>query len=207
MKNEIKIRSSIGDIFFEHCINSIAKRRIILDVGSGRPFQKEMSRFKHLFSFEHLYIGLDIDKDRKPHIIADAHNLPFKDESCDAVICKAVLEHVQEPHRVMSEIRRVLKKGALLYVWAPFMNAYHGPPDYFRYTKEGLLYLLKDFTKVNIVSSGNLLLFLVDLFLNILSYRSRFIARIFAIFAKFLIPYDARLNDKTAIGYHVLAMK
>lgn len=42
---------------------------------------------------------------------ADAHALPFADESFDVVYCRYLLEHVREPLRVLSEIRRVLRRG------------------------------------------------------------------------------------------------
>lgn len=44
-------------------------------------------------------------------ISADAHNLPFKTSSFDLVICTEVLEHVDSPDTVLSEIKRVLVKN------------------------------------------------------------------------------------------------
>lgn len=43
--------------------------------------------------------------------VADAHKLPFKSGTFDLVICTEVLEHVDDPKRVVLEIRRVLKKN------------------------------------------------------------------------------------------------
>lgn len=63
-------------------------------------------------------IGLDVSqkminyaKTRYPQIVficADAHQLPFPDESFDLIICSETLEHVVDPLRVLSEIRRCL---------------------------------------------------------------------------------------------------
>src|SRR3989344_3137619 len=47
---------------------------------------------------------------------ADAHKLPFRDESFDGVICSEVLEHVVEPERVLREIKRVLKPEGIAVV-------------------------------------------------------------------------------------------
>ena len=58
-------------------------------------------------------IRLDIDyhtqigEESKLNIRADAHYLPFKDKTFDECRCWHVLEHVDNPNRVLSEIDRV----------------------------------------------------------------------------------------------------
>jgi ubiquinone/menaquinone biosynthesis C-methylase UbiE len=47
---------------------------------------------------------------------ADAADLPFADRSFDAAYLCWVLEHVPSPTRVLSEVRRVLAPGAVVYV-------------------------------------------------------------------------------------------
>ena len=47
--------------------------------------------------------------------VADALNLPFRDESFDVVICSHVYEHVPDPQRMFDEIFRVLRKGGICY--------------------------------------------------------------------------------------------
>lgn len=51
--------------------------------------------------------------------IADVTNLPFKDESFDAVICSEVLEHIPENRTAISELVRVLKTGKNMVVSVP----------------------------------------------------------------------------------------
>lgn len=44
-------------------------------------------------------------------IVGDAHNLPFKNNVFDLVVCTETLEHVVDPHIALQEIKRVLKKS------------------------------------------------------------------------------------------------
>ena len=50
---------------------------------------------------------------------ASAYELPFPDESFDAVFSHALLEHLGEPDRAISEIRRVLKPGGSVGLCSP----------------------------------------------------------------------------------------
>ena len=58
--------------------------------------------------------SLDIYPSPNVNLIADAHYLPFPKESYDIIIIQAVLEHVINPYKVVSEIYRILKKGHYL---------------------------------------------------------------------------------------------
>ncbi|HZH42728.1 MAG TPA: methyltransferase domain-containing protein [Lysobacter sp.] len=53
---------------------------------------------------------------------ADATDLPFEPRSFDAAFLCWVLEHVPSPARVLSEVRRVLAPGAVVYI-TEVMNA------------------------------------------------------------------------------------
>lgn len=69
--------------------------------------------------------------------------LPFRSEVFDAVILSEVIEHVDDPVQALSEVRRVLKKGGLLFLTWPFMHPLHElPHDYTRYTEFGMSRLL-----------------------------------------------------------------
>ncbi len=54
--------------------------------------------------------------------IADAQNLPFENNTFAAVFCLEVLEHVDYPQKVLSEIKRVLKKGGYSVLLVPMDN-------------------------------------------------------------------------------------
>lgn len=71
-------------------------------------------------------IGLDVyekaveyGKKRYKHlklVHADAHKIPFSDNSFDVVTCTEVLEHVIGPEKVLREIKRVLKPGGIAII-------------------------------------------------------------------------------------------
>lgn len=52
--------------------------------------------------------------------LADARELPFKDESFDIVLLSDILEHTSDPRRVAKESLRVLKKGGLVFATVPY---------------------------------------------------------------------------------------
>ena len=87
--------------------------------------------------------------------IADAHYLPFKDETFDGVWIQAVLEHVISPSKVIDEIYRVLKKNGFVYAETPFMQQIHmGKDDYTRYTVSGHRYLFNKFEHIKYGVNG-----------------------------------------------------
>ena len=94
-------------------------------------------------------INLEIEATREVDIIADGHLLPFKDNTFDAVISEAVLEHVQSPNLVASEIYRVLKPDGYICIAVPFLQGYHASPhDYQRWTVSGIRQLCDAFTEI-----------------------------------------------------------
>lgn len=118
----------------------------LIDVGAGsckykKIFQQYITEYQSCDSFDAPHI------DRR----VDAHNLPYKDKEFDTVICTMVLEHVEKPWIVASELQRILKPGGHCIVGAPFMFPYHkDPEDYFRFSVAGMSSL---FDKCDIVKS------------------------------------------------------
>lgn len=113
----------------------------VLDLGAG-----ERKRAPHVWNLEIVPL---------PHtdVVADGRALPFRNDSLDAVIVEAVLEHVRDPGDVVAEIERVLKPGGIVCAAVPFLQGYHpSPGDYQRWTLDGFEGLFGRFERVD---SGN----------------------------------------------------
>ena len=58
--------------------------------------------------------------------VFDGVHLPFADHSVDVVFCKQVLEHVERPHQLLPDVRRVLRAGGVLAGSTSHLEPYHG---------------------------------------------------------------------------------
>lgn len=65
-------------------------------------------------------------------VVADAHQLPYADNSVDAIFCEAVIEHLARPVTAVQEMYRVLKPGGRVFAATPFLQAYHGYPHHYQ---------------------------------------------------------------------------
>jgi SAM-dependent methyltransferase len=116
----------------------------VLDAGAGQ------GNYKTYFS-THRYCGLDLaigdaewDYSRLD-VVGDLARLPFPDATFDACLNVVTLEHVSNPARVVCELARTLRRGGRILLIAPHEWEEHQQPhDYFRYTRYGLEYLLKN---------------------------------------------------------------
>lgn len=137
----------------------------ILDLGCGyKPFQS-------LFPNDQ-YIGVDMSLNSLADVIADNHNLPFKDNIFDIIIISEVLEHCENEYKVIDELRRVAKNEALVYLTLPFIFPLHGVPyDFNRFTQYKLKSLFKNdniiFLQENNNIFGSILIF-INMVLRIL---------------------------------------
>jgi SAM-dependent methyltransferase len=79
-----------------------------------------------------------------PDVVADLHELPLDDATFDFVLCTEVLEHVNDPRRVLRELGRILRPGGRLLLTTPFVIELHEEPyDFFRYTPHALRSLVE----------------------------------------------------------------
>jgi len=110
---------------------SHAPRAEVLEVGAGH--------YDHRHHFRAKLTTFDADPDQHPDIVGDAHAMPMEDETYDAALAIAVLEHVDDPYQVVREIHRVLRPGGRVLAWIPFYQSVHGfPDDVSRFTAHGI---------------------------------------------------------------------
>jgi len=95
-------------------------------------------------------IETDVAFGPRTQVICDAHDLPFQDETIDAVVVQAVLEHVTRPERCVAEIHRVLRDDGLVYSDIPFIQQVHGREfDFQRFTWLGHRRLFRAFRQID----------------------------------------------------------
>ncbi len=99
-------------------VSKLKLRRPILDIGCG------FGEFGGVFFDSFIEVGVDISatdlalaaqkKKYKKLTLADARNLPFKDNSFNTVLSISSLEHIKGVEEVFKETYRVLKPGGML---------------------------------------------------------------------------------------------
>lgn len=101
-------------------------------------------------------VNSDVYPGASVHVLTDAHQLAFADETFDVVIIQAVLEHLIEPFVAVEEFWRILKPNGLVLADTPFLQAVHmGAYDFTRYTPLGQRALFKRFQAIEIgISAG-----------------------------------------------------
>jgi SAM-dependent methyltransferase len=147
-------------------------------------------------------VGFDIYATPTVQLIADAHRIPFRDQSFDAAVVQAVLEHVVDPAGVVSELCRVLRPNGLVYAETPFMQHVHeGPYDFTRFTESGHRHLFRDFDEVAsgvVAGSGTQLMWAIDYFCRGL-FRSNAAGRLARLACFWLGWFDRIMPAKYAI--------
>jgi len=113
---------------YEHLLRyEYAAKRVrgkILDFGCGFGYGTKM-----LLKEDREVIGVDISKEAidyakknypgPKYLEIFENKIPFPNDYFDAVIAFEVIEHVKDPELLLLEIKRVMKKGAKLYISTP----------------------------------------------------------------------------------------
>lgn len=198
------------DTFFkEKMIKIFTEKKMVLDIGGG--LRTEMSKGnrldkKNIWLNEYIkkvdYKVLDKVPDYHPDIIGDVQHLSLADASMEAVICIAVLEHVEEPQQAVGEIYRILKPGGYCFIYVPFLYYYHPMKDYYqdyyRFTFDGIKYLTRRFNQVEIQNVRGALATVA----NLVPFFSKH-TRVFDWLDRVL----NKINSRQASGYYIFCVK
>lgn len=112
-------RDRIYALFFDALFSRLdrAKPFRFLEVAPARAFSRWVKTYPNI-----LYRSCDLmmaEADDK----ADIHHLPYADNSFDFILCSHVLEHVDDPVRASSELRRVLDPQGVAVIMVPICLA------------------------------------------------------------------------------------
>lgn len=121
-----------GNALCPNCLSLERHRLLWLYLKERTGFFNEPMRFLHIapehcfiHRFENMknleYITADLDSPLA-RVKTDIREMPFEDNSFDAVMCNHVMEHIEEDLRAMKEIHRVLKPGGWAIIQVPFMG-------------------------------------------------------------------------------------
>ena len=138
-----KVRNALKDVF--------KSSDLILDAGCGEnPYYHKGIKGK--------IVCADIRQTKKTHFIANAMSLPVKKEKFDGIININSLYYYEDPSAAIMEFSRILKKNGKLVLMVPFIYPIHdAPDDKYRFTKYGIIELLKDgFEIKNIKAVGGI---------------------------------------------------
>ena len=112
--------------------------------------------------------SLNIDKNTNPDYLCSAENIPVNSESFDVAVMCEVLEHLENPEKVLDEITRVLKNHGKIVLSVPFLWGYHADPyDFQRWTQVKIKMVLTErgFSTIDIQPMGGIGSVIYDLFL------------------------------------------
>lgn len=126
------VRRYYVDKFFLESISYILDNSSVLDMGGKKANKRGVFNIEK-YNFNVKYAN--IDAITNPDYLCDISSVPVEDCSFDCVILSEVIEHLQDPVKVLEEAFRVLKQGGILLMITPFMFHVHADPyDYACYT-------------------------------------------------------------------------
>ena len=150
IKASKKLSRKIICSFLEQEFSTIEANSDVLNVGSGGDVESLLANYAKENNF--FVKSFDIDETRKPDILGDICQYDFGQEDIfDCIVMSEVLEHLHSPHLAISNIQKILKPNGKLVITVPFIFPIHDRPyDYYRYTKYGLHFLLKNFQEIQV---------------------------------------------------------
>ena len=140
--------------FLEREYARIGPDQEVLTVGAGGSINKLLGRHARERPFR--VVSLDIDPSRGPDLVGDLCLHDFGGRRFDVAVLGEVLEHTHSPHLALANVREALVDGGRLILTTPFVFPIHNRPiDYYRFTRYGLEFLLREFEDVRVVERNS----------------------------------------------------
>ncbi len=115
------------------------RKDVVLDIGSGSQ------------RLDDYVIALDIVDYESVDVICDVHALPFRAGSIDGSTSWGVLEHLDDPFKVVQGLHECTRPGGRSLHMIPFMYPFHASPeDFFRFTQEGVKRLFGQWNTIEV---------------------------------------------------------
>ena len=83
--------------------------------------------------YKHYYVADINEGPGVTHIMPEQYKLPFADNSIDLVVSGQTLEHVRNPFKMMTEIKRIIKPNRYMIIIAPSTGPNHDDIDCWRF--------------------------------------------------------------------------
>lgn len=208
-------------------LNKIPNGYKILDVGAGEcKYKKYCSHLKYKSQDFCQYSGGAVDDGLQTgqwdtsqiDIISDILEIPVEDNSYDVILCTEVFEHVPHPELAIKEFNRILRKGGVLILTAPFSSWTHFAPYHYctGFNSYWYEYHLSEngFKMIKCVPNGDYYLWIRQE-INRLTYsKNGWYSPSMVIGARLINRYLKKCNSKSnnleslgCFGYHVVAKK
>jgi len=119
----------------ERVLGAMTPDQVVIDLGAGNRDTPNTS-----------IVRTDVVQTPFVDVVADAHQLPFRDGTVDLIHGSAFVEHLQKPWIAAEEMLRVLKPGGHVYLECNFVYPFHGFPGmYFNASLDGMRSLFAAF--------------------------------------------------------------
>jgi len=108
-------------ILYRNMIDDLVEDKVVLDIGCGHGnlLEKAFQKAKDTYGIDPDIKAIERNKFIKHLQVADAENLPFENNLFDVVTMAWVVEHLENPDKVLKEINRVLKPGGQVCFLTP----------------------------------------------------------------------------------------
>lgn len=147
------------------------KGKNVVDIGAGDCALTSLIAEKEakVIAVDNSKEGLEYGKDnfekkklKGEFLITDVYNIPLADASADVVVSSDVIEHLDNPEKLLKEVSRILKTGGQIIISTPYRIS-EKPSDPYHthefYPGELKLLMEKYFTNIKIKESHHIFWF------------------------------------------------